>query len=89
MSVAAVQPYNVTRGITPSDTVNLIRPDGTPGGCDAVYVGGAGVVALVHDDANGTVQNFTCIAGQTLLVKAKRINSTNTTATVLVALYLV
>lgn len=66
--------------ITKSDTVDI------PGGLtDAVYVGGAGVVAWVNQA--GAVCNMTAIAGGLLPIRAKRINSTNTTATVAVALY--
>jgi hypothetical protein len=80
------KPYNFALAITKSDTVNF--PLGVNGGlCDAIYVGGAGiVVAVLQNDA--TVA-FTCIAGQTLLIKAKRVNSTTTTATVMVAMYYV
>src|SRR5262245_51351933 len=66
--------------VTPSDTVKL------PTGCRGIYVGGAGNVTLV--DGFGTVQTFTGVtAGSTLPVAALRINSTNTTATLMKALY--
>ena len=82
--------YNKSLPITKSDTVNFSlvplfgRQDLT---CDAVYVGGAGVVVAVYQDES--TDAFTCIAGQTLPIRAKRINSTSTTATVMVALYAV
>jgi len=41
-------------------------------------------VAVLQDDS--TV-NFTCVAGQVLPIRAKRVNSTTTSATLMVALY--
>lgn len=64
--------------ITPSDTVGY-NP------ASAIWVGGAGVVALVSE--SGAVTNYTCVAGTILPVRSKRVNSANTTATLLVALY--
>ena len=59
--------------ITPSDTVDL--PDHM-----VIYVAATGNVALV--DKNDTVITYTGLpAGATLPVQAKRINATNTTAT--------
>lgn len=78
--------YNKSFDITKSDTVNF-----APVGnlqyewCDAIYVGGAGVVAAVLQD--GSVQEFTAVAGELLPIKAKRVNSANTTATLMRALY--
>lgn len=72
--------YNRLATITPSDATAI--PQGLT---DAIYVGGAGQVAVVQQD--GTVQNMTAPAGATLPVRALRVNSTNTTATLLVALY--
>ena len=61
------------RVITPSDSVNL--PDRT-----VIYVAAAGNVVLV--DKNDVVVTYTGLpAGATLPVQAKRINATNTTAT--------
>lgn len=84
--------YDRAAAITKSDTVNF---DGTTtaagvqptGGncCDAIYVGGAGVVVVVFE--NGATASFTCVAGQLLPVRAIRVNSTNTTATLMLALY--
>jgi hypothetical protein len=77
-----VQPYTRAKLITKSDTVDF-AVQGTY--CDAIYVGGAGiVVAVLQDD---TTAAFTCVAGQTLPIKAKRVNSTTTTATLMNALY--
>jgi hypothetical protein len=52
--------------------------------CRAIFVGGAGVVAVVFPNDN--LVNFTCVAGTVLPVRAKRVNSTNTTATLMVGL---
>ena len=71
--------YNTALTITKSDTVNLDRLT------DAVYVGGAGVVVAVFQ--NDSTAAFTCIAGQILPIRVKRINSTSTTATLMLALY--
>ncbi len=79
----ATMRYNKFVAITPSDTVDL--PDGP---CDAFYVGGAGNVAVVADD-NRAVTFIAAAVGSTMCLKARRINVTNTTATNLVALYLI
>lgn len=79
------QGYKKWVSITPSDTVNFVPQGTTDDLCSAIYVGGAGVVVAVQQD--GTTGSFTCIAGQILPVKAKRVNSTSTTATLLMALY--
>lgn len=65
--------------VTPSDTVNL------PAGCRAIYVGGAGDVALVGDDGVAVV--FAATAGQIIPLGPKRVNATSTTATSIVAIY--
>jgi hypothetical protein len=76
---AGAQNARLWKAITKSDTVNL-------GNCIGIYVGGAGDLALVgQDDA---VVTFSAVpAGTVLPCGAKRVNSTNTTATLLVALY--
>ena len=79
------QGYKKAVAITPSDTTDFV-PQGTSDNLtSAIYIGGAGVVVVVFQD--GSTASFTCIAGQILPVKAKRVNSTSTTATLLVALY--
>jgi hypothetical protein len=72
------QPYNYSLPITKSDAANFPL-------CDAIYVGGAGVVVAVLE--SGATVAFTATAGQTLPIQAKRVNSTSTTATLMVALY--
>lgn len=75
--------YNRPAVITKSDTIDSTDPNlGNP---LALYVGGAGVVACVLEDA--TVVNMTAVAGGILPVRVKRVNSTNTTATLIVGLY--
>jgi hypothetical protein len=66
--------------VTPHDSTNL---NGAPIG---LYVGGAGnLVAVGRDDAAVT---FTGVAAGTVLpIAVKRVNSTSTTATSIVALY--
>lgn len=66
--------------VTPSDSVNL------KAGCRYIYVGGAGDVALVGDD--DVAVTFKAVpVGTQLNCGPKRVNSTNTTATLLVAIY--
>lgn len=73
-------PYNVAVAVTPSDTVDFAQ-----GPTDAIYVGGAGVVAAMF--ASGATVNITAVAGVLLPLKVKRIASTGTTATLILALY--
>lgn len=80
----ANQRYNKAVDIAKSDTVDFVNAGLGRKLCDAVYIGGAGVVAGVFED--GTVVNFTCVAGQILPVALKRVNATNTTATLMAAL---
>lgn len=76
------KPYNKAVAITKSDTDNFPAVDGP---CEAIHVGGAGVVVVVFE--NDSTASFTCVAGQVLEVRAKRVNSSSTTATLMVALY--
>lgn len=80
----ALTRYNVYAPITKSDTVNF-PPVGQALLCDAIYVGGAGIVVAVM--ADGTAVSFTAVAGALLPIAAVRVNSTTTTATLMVALY--
>ena len=78
--------FNKGVAIVKSDTVDFtVQGNSGDGLTTGIYVGGAGVVAVVFQD--GSVVNFTCVAGQVLEVAARRVNSTNTTATLLVAMY--
>jgi hypothetical protein len=65
--------------ITPSDTVMFGRR------CRSIYVGGAGNVSVLTPE-NDTV-TFTAVpVGAVLPVEAVRVNSTSTTATLLIGL---
>lgn len=75
--------YNHAVAITKSDSAN-IYPTTPVGLTDAVYVGGAGIVAAVFED--GSVVNFTAVAGELIPIKIKRVNDANTTATLMVGL---
>lgn len=75
-----IDPYNRAAAITKSDTVNFAF-----GLTEAIQVGGAGIVAAVFQD--DSVVNITATAGSILPIKIKRVNSTDTTATVMTALY--
>ena len=70
------------RAVTPSDTIDL--PFGT---CRALWVGGAGDVALIADRDSVAVTIKAVDAGTILPVRTRRVMSTNTTATSIVALY--
>lgn len=71
------------------------RNDNTPSGMVAVtpsdtafhdligfQVGGAGVVSVL--DSTGVTTSITCVAGQIISCRIQRINSTSTTATIIV-----
>lgn len=73
--------YTVARAVTPSDTVDFLD-----GPCDALWSGTTGTIAIVGHD--GSVGSFAAINDSGVIaVKAKRINTTGTTATGIVALY--
>jgi len=75
--------------ITKSDTVNFDLTSSTTGQdvkpCDAMWVGGAGIVKAVMQD--GSLVEFTCVAGTLLPIRAIRVYSATTTATLMIALY--
>lgn len=80
--------YGRATAITKSDTINIdgtysVTPCAVP--CDAIYVGGAGIVVVVFQD--GSTIQLTAVAGEVLPVRAIRVNSTTTTATLMAALY--
>lgn len=73
-------PADAAAVVTPSDSVNLDYFT------RAVFVGGAGNLAVVMK--NGMTVVFTgVVAGSVLPIRCARINSTNTTATNIVALW--
>jgi hypothetical protein len=78
---AATHPARRYGAITKSDATDLDNPT------RAVYVGGAGDVAAVMPDGGSAVVFKAVPAGTVLPIQVRRINSTATTATDLVALY--
>jgi hypothetical protein len=80
LSADAAAPSVSWRAITPSDSTNL------PGGCRSIYVGGAGNIAIVSQ-SNEVVTLTAVPVGTVLPVSPKRVNATNTNATLLIALY--
>lgn len=78
--------FNKAIAITKSNTANFAEVDGRTC-CDAIYVGVGGTVTVVFED-DSTCQ-YVGVAGGTLYVKAKRVNSTGTAATDMVAQYFV
>lgn len=67
--------------ITPHDSTNF-----TNGVCRGIYVGVAGIiVAVTEDDVAVTFKG--AAAGTIIPIRAKRVNSTTTTATDMVAIY--
>lgn len=79
------QSYSGAQAITPNDATNVPRY-GSRVTFDAIHVGGAGTVTVVLENGN-TVQ-FTATAGSYLHIQGKRVNSTGTAGTLLVAMYL-
>lgn len=67
--------------VVPSDSVNLVQ-----GACNALYVGGAGDIAIL-DEMGQTVTYTGVAAGLWFPVKAVRVLAAGTTATGLVAGY--
>lgn len=80
MSNVVAQNSRKFLAVTKSDTTNL------PGSPIGFYIGGAGDVVLVGTD-DAAVTFVAVPAGTILPCGAKRVNSTNTTATNIVALY--
>lgn len=75
-------PTGKVRSVTPHNSNNL-----ADGACRALWVGGAGnVVVLAEEDASA-VTWVGVPAGTILPVRALRVQSTNTTATNILALY--
>jgi hypothetical protein len=72
------------RAVTPSDSTVV--------NCQALWVGGAGNVAILAesdaDDAGSAVTIVGVAAGTLLPIAADRVMSTNTTATSIVAIYI-
>ena len=67
--------------VTPDDSANLPR-----GVCNALYIGGAGAVAVTTEA--GAVVTFAAVpAGTMLQIRASKVRATNTTATLILAMY--
>jgi len=80
--------YNFASAITLSDTVNILVPSQRSPSttCDAIYVGsGGGIVAVLQNDATVTLAG--AVTGTIIPIAVKRVNSTSTTASSLVALF--
>lgn len=78
----AVAPARSAVAVTPHDSTDLAIY------ARALYVGGAGNVALVPADGSNTAVTFVGVpAGTILPIQTQRVNSTNTTATSIVAIY--
>lgn len=76
----AWSPARKLRAVTPNDSTDLAA-----GPCKALLIGGAGTISVIAVDDSSEV-SLTVAAG-ILPVRAKRVRSTGTTATGIVALY--
>ncbi len=73
--------YTFARAITPHDTTLI-----ADGLCEGLYVGSGGdIVVLMIDDTTATFSGVP--TGTIIPMRVKRVNSTNTTASNLLALY--
>lgn len=70
------------RLLTKSDTAVLPL-----GPCRALWIGGAGDVAVIAEGDTDAVTISAVPAGTVLPIRCKRVMSTNTTATLIVAMY--
>ena len=85
MSIYPIAPSQYFVAITTSDTANF-RSSETTYLTKAIYVGGAGNFVAIRDD-DTTVTFVGAVAGSVIPISCKRINSTSTTATNLVAMF--
>lgn len=76
------QGAQAARSITPSDTNNVPNAP-----CRALWVGGAGDVALIAAGDADAVTIVAVTAGTVVPIRTLRVMSTNTDATDIVALY--
>jgi hypothetical protein len=80
--MSCIKSSRVYKAVTPSDTVDIMGGMLT----DRLYIGVAGDVVAVKD--GGETVTFKAVpAGTQLYIKCKRVNSTSTTATDIVALF--
>lgn len=81
--------FSYARAIVKSNTANFDGSVSTYGQdvkpCDAIWVGGAGTMVVVLQ--NGVTASLVCAAGTLIPVRAIRVNSTSTDASLMVALY--
>lgn len=82
-----VTPATNCVAVTPSDTVNIAPPTDSAKTCKGLYVGTTGNVAVLCIDDTAAVTFVAVPAGAILPVSAKRVNSTNTTASNIVAMF--
>lgn len=85
-------PCNHFVAVTPSDSQNLPDFDGSGMTTKRLWIGVGGVVALVEGGKpqdNPAPVNFTVVAGQELIVAIRRVNFINTTASGIVAGYVI
>lgn len=82
MAITYDMPYTKGDAVTPSDTVDVAGV----GLIRAVYVGGAGTLAVRFSRAPTTTVTLTVAAGAILPIRPKRVMATGTTATGVVAL---
>jgi hypothetical protein len=75
-------PASVGVAVTPSDTVNISADSMR---CRGIYVGTGGSLSILMD--NGSVTFANVPTGSLLPIRTRRVNSTGTTATDLVALF--
>lgn len=78
---AEIMPAAHGVAVTPSNSTDLTRE------AQALYVGGAGDVAVVFPGASSAVVFVGVPAGTILPVRVQRVNATSTDATNIVALY--
>ncbi len=86
MASLTLQTFNYAKPITKSDSVSSPTMPPSDGRYpDAIWVGGAGIVACIFDD--GSEVDITVVAGTLLPIRCKRVNSSTTTATLFVGLW--
>jgi hypothetical protein len=81
MMDSPIQPARNLSAITPNDSTDLANV------AKAIWVGGAGNVALIAADDSASVTLTGVAAGTVIPIRARRVLATGTTATNLVNLY--
>ena len=82
----SVQPVESALAVSPNDSTDLVPPSGDPKKATrAIVVTGAGTVAVAM--ADGTTATVQVAAGILMPIAVKRIYSTGTTASGIVAFY--